>query len=358
MTYRALSKYRAELMGVAILWVMAYHSFDLDLQNPILNQVKWLGYGGVDIFILLSAMSLVMSLGRQEQDYSAFMARRAGRLLPAYYVVMIPYTLFLISQGRGVWSALFWNATLLQDWVQPQGAFNWYMTAIMTFYAITPMCFRLLRGRPSPQPAAEGQSAGSRNVRHILLVAAGTLLSGLVARALQADGFWSHLYFMCRVPLFLLGLLMGFYVLEERRLAWADTLFWWVWAGLGAVFYVAVSLGEVRNPPFFPMIHLFLFTTVPMCLALCWLFEHLPLGWLRRPLRFLGTYSLEIYLLNVTLFAEYTLLRRFVSFGPSNRLYFLLSYAANIALAPVLHRLAELLRHGWRKLREREALPG
>ena len=42
------------------------------------------------------------------------------------------------------------------------------------------------------------------------------------------------------------------------------------------------------------------------------------------------------------------MLRRFVSFGPSNRLYFLLSYAANIALAVALHRLVEL----WKKTRE------
>ena len=83
------------------------------------------------------------------------------------------------------------------------------------------------------------------------------------------------------------------------------------------------------------------------CLALCWLFQHLPLDWLRRPLRLLGTYSLEIYLLNISLFAEVPLLRRLVSFGPSNRLYYLLSYAANIALAVLLHRLAEGLRRAW-----------
>ena len=85
----------------------------------------------------------------------------------------------------------------------------------------------------------------------------------------------------------------------------------------------------------------------PLCLALCWLFQHLPLDWLRRPLRLRGTYSLESYLLNISLFAEVPLLRRLVSFGPSNRLYYLLSYAANIALAVLLHRLAEGLRRAW-----------
>lgn len=322
-------------MGLAILWVMLFHSQDLELGCPVLDQLRSLGFGGVDIFILLSAMGLALSLARREQDYASFMARRADRVLPAYYVVMVPYTLFLISQGRAVWSTLFWNAALLYDWVQPEGAFNWYISAIMTFYAITPLCFRLLRRQSPPR-------------RRALAVAGAILLSLAVCQVLMLDGFWNRLGFLYRVPLFLLGLLMGFYVLEERRLTWKDTLFWCLWSALGGAYLAAVVLELAGKPPFFPLCHLFLFTTVPMCLALCWLFEHLSLGWLRRALRLLGTYSLEIYLLNVTLFSEVPLLRRFVSFGPTNRLYYLLSYAANIALALVLHRLVELLRRGWR----------
>ena len=96
MSYSVLSKYRTELMGVAILWVMLFHSFDLDMGLPILEWIRAAGFGGVDIFILLSSMGLVMSLSRREQSYTAFMARRAGRVLPAYYTVMIPYTVFLV----------------------------------------------------------------------------------------------------------------------------------------------------------------------------------------------------------------------------------------------------------------------
>ena len=70
-----------------------------------------------------------------------------------------------------------------------------------------------------------------------------------------------------------------------------------------------------------------------------------------RPVRHVGQgfypclspVRVEIYLLNVSLFSEVTLLRRFVSFGPSNRLYFLLSYAANMGqnvLPPFTHYVA------------------
>ena len=90
MSYSLLSKYRTELMGIAILWVMLFHSFDLDMGHPILEWIRAAGFGGVDIFILLSSMGLAMSLSRREQSYSQFMARRAGRVLPATYQLKAP----------------------------------------------------------------------------------------------------------------------------------------------------------------------------------------------------------------------------------------------------------------------------
>ena len=39
MHYRMLSKYRAELMGVAMLWVMLFHAFDLNMGHPLLEWV-------------------------------------------------------------------------------------------------------------------------------------------------------------------------------------------------------------------------------------------------------------------------------------------------------------------------------
>ena len=90
-----------------------------------------------------------------------------------------------------------------------------------------------------------------------------------------------------------------------------------------------------------------------MCFALCLLFEKLPLGWIQKFLRLLGTYSLEIYLLNISLFSEVELLRRFVSFGPSNRMYYLVSYVCNIAAALVLHKVVEALKAFWHKRQRR-----
>ena len=329
MGYSVLSRYRSELMGVAMLWVMLFHAFDLDMGLPALELVRSAGFGGVDIFILLSSMGLAMSLARREQDYSAFMARRASRILPAYYLVVVPFTLYLILTQGALWSSLVWNVTLLYYWMRSSGAFNWYVAGAMTFYAVTPACFRRLR------------RARSREGFTAVAVLAGLALCQLLTH----EGYWYVMDFFYRVPVFFLGLLLGFYVLEERRLTRRALAFWGAALALGAGYlWVSLTRDWVGWPVHFPECHLFLFTTVPMCLILCLCFDRLPLGWLRRGLRLVGENSLEIYLLNVSLFAQTEPLRRLVRFGPSNRLYFLVMFAANIALGILIHKLVEGLR--------------
>ncbi|MBR4098953.1 MAG: acyltransferase [Clostridium sp.] len=326
MTYTILSKYRSELMGGAMLWVMLFHAADLDMGLQVLELFRAAGFGGVDIFILLSAMGLSMSLSKKEQDYAAFMARRAGRLLPAYYAVMLPYTLFLILAQDAPWSALIWNSSLLYYWVRSAGGFNWYVAGAMTFYAVTPLCLRALRS----------------STHRATLAAAGIGASLLACQLLVQEGYWYVTDFFYRVPVFFLGLLMGLYAGEQRQLGRADVRVWAASLGLGAI-YLIIHFTE-NTPILFPLCHLFLFTTVPLCLLACLCFEWLPLGWLQRFLRLVGKHSLEIYLLNVSVFSQTELLHRVVYFGPSNRIYFLFLFAANITLGVGLHWAIARLR--------------
>lgn len=325
MRYRLLSQYRSELMGAAMLWIMLFHAHDLDTGSPILKAIRGAGFGGVDIFILLSAMGLVVSLARHRQPYPQFMARRILRILPAYYAVAIPYTLYLILFQGAPWPALFWNCTLLYYWVGSEGAFNWYVAGIMTFYAITPLCFQRLR-------KCRSQEA---------LAARGIVLGFLLSQLAMQRGLWRITDVLYRIPVFFLGLLMGVYVVKNRRLGWRD---WLCWAGFVAmgVGYLALRTLD-QNVIHLPLCHLFTFTTIPLCLVLCICFACLPLGWLRKFFRFLGENSLEIYLLNVSLFSQTAPLQRLLAFDPTNRLYYLILITLNILLGAALHRWLERL---------------
>lgn len=321
MRYSVLSKYRSELMGMAMLWVMIFHAWNLDTGISLFQYIRALGFGGVDIFIVLSAMGLVMSLDRRDQEYGTFMARRAGRILPAYFVVMLPYTLFCIWRGTADLAALIWNSSLLNYWVRAKGSFNWYVCGIMLFYAITPFCYHKLK-----------------KARHKTLWTAAAVAGGLLITRILIDcNYWGHLDVAYRIPVYFLGLLMGFYVVEDRAVGWKDALFWCVSLGAGLAYALSCErLSELWR--YLPLCHMFLLTTLPMCLTACLCFEKLPLGWLRKGLRLVGENSLEIYLLNVSFFSELELLQGLCGFGPSNRLYFLLAIPVNILLGVVLHR--------------------
>ena len=326
MDYGLLSRRRSQLMGAAMLWVMLFHASHLDLGLPLLNLGRKAGFGGVDMFILLSAMGLAMSLSRRRQSYEAFMARRAGRILPAYFLVMVPWTLWLILARDVPWAALLWNSTLLSYWTHTAGAFNWYVSGIMLFYALTPLCFRRLRN--------------SR--RRALLTAAGVLAGLGVCQVLTHEAYWQYTDFFYRVPVFFLGLLMGIYAAEGRRLSRRALAFWAGVLALGFGYvWVSLTAQWITWPVHFPECHFFLFLSVPLCLGLAWILERLPLGPLDRFLRRVGENSLEIYLLNVTLFTQ--LEEEGAPFGLGMG-YYLLAFGANLLLGCLLHRAVEGLR--------------
>ncbi len=345
MNYSVLSRYRSELMGVAMLWVLLYHTWGLQINNLALRLLQGSGSAGVDIFLLMSGVGLVASLCGREQSWEGFMARRAGRVLPAYFITMVPYTVYLIWQGQASVSTLLWNATMLSTWVNPPGAINWYIPAIMTYYALTPWCFRRLR------------KSKHRELLTLAAVAAGVLATQIFLR----DGFWAYGGILYHLPIFALGLLIGFYVREEKKITLPAVLFWAAALAAGMAYG---AIGWVTPVPgldttFWPQPYAFLLWTVPLCLLLCLCFRYLPLGGLRAVLRWIGERSLEIYLLNATLFlALYPLLLPRFDFPWGGTVYYLIATLLNIALGGLLHwtlrRTGDLLARR-RKARETAA---
>ena len=59
-----ISRYRSELMGIAMLWVMLFHCFLVSIDQPLLKAVKDIGFCGVDIFIVMSGMGQYVSLAK------------------------------------------------------------------------------------------------------------------------------------------------------------------------------------------------------------------------------------------------------------------------------------------------------
>ena len=81
MSWKSLSKFRSEIMGLACLWVMLHHNV-FDWPNALEPLERFALYGnlGVDIFLLLSGVGLYYAWAKKPA-LSDFYARRFVRLL-------------------------------------------------------------------------------------------------------------------------------------------------------------------------------------------------------------------------------------------------------------------------------------
>jgi len=140
-----ISKYRSELMGIAIIWVILYHLI-LAQNSPysfgFLNTILGNGFGGVDIFLYLSGFGLVRSWNKCLQNNHihttiSFYKRRILRLAPTYFLIC-----FLYSILKNNWNTLFYSISTIGHWVN-HNRYDWYVPTILLLYLFFPIFYKL-----------------------------------------------------------------------------------------------------------------------------------------------------------------------------------------------------------------------
>ncbi|MES3019375.1 MAG: acyltransferase [Bacteroidota bacterium] len=96
------------LRGISVLLVV-YHHFAHEYQLPSL---KYLGYAGVSIFFVISGFLITSILLKQKEAVDDriliiknFIIKRALRLFPAYYLVLIFFLVLLVVFNFRVWDS-------------------------------------------------------------------------------------------------------------------------------------------------------------------------------------------------------------------------------------------------------------
>ncbi len=138
---QSTSKYRASIMGIAILSIMLFHQYFTSI-FPF-NFFHNFGYWGVDVFLFLSGMGLVNSL--EKYNVCTFYKRRFFRIIPVCILCgTAKYSVFLFL-GTSVASLKeelnigLWSIASLD---------LWFIHTIIILYAISPILYFLLKKRP------------------------------------------------------------------------------------------------------------------------------------------------------------------------------------------------------------------
>ena len=322
--YAILSDHRSQLMGIAMLWIMLYHAFPLTIPVPLLNSIKRNGYCGVDIFIFLSAMGQTLSSLKNPRPYGQTVWKRIARILPLYYFITVPFYLWKLLTGRIALKSVLLSLTFLGYWLNVPDHFNWYIPALLVFYLVQPLVLRAVPKR-----------AVWRNIITVCVIVVSIALCEIFMRV-----NCTHLLdFFARIPIFWIGVLIGFAIYEKRPLDGKGIFFWALLFVLGALY---IYCGQFSSYYYLCRTYGFILTTVPLCLFLCLLMKKLPIPPLLRFLDLVGQCTLELYLINATWFIEFDFFSALLGLSPAA--YCLVGLPINLLLGIGLHFLRTSLR--------------
>jgi len=187
-----LSKWRAPLMGIAIFWIVLYHS-EMLFPGKLQYLEAW-GYGGVDIFLYLAGMGVAYSL-KKDGDTVGFLLRRVKRLAPAYLPFMLVFLVKRIYDSIALGNTLetlrnFLGNFFMTGWFNNLSfQFNWYIQALVWYYILSPVLFQII------------QKVKEKWWRCFLLI---LVLSVLIVTCFNTP----MCVVACRLPIFVLGMLM------------------------------------------------------------------------------------------------------------------------------------------------------
>ncbi|MCR4802764.1 MAG: acyltransferase, partial [Lachnospiraceae bacterium] len=188
MDYSLLSKYRGQLMGLAIIFVALFHS-SLDHSYLIVDMLCFGGDMGVDIFFLISGFGMYYAFLKKPKLLQFYM-KRVSRIVPAWFIV----NLIIRFQEDDLTSIdklfLLKTMTGFSFWIDGNLYF-WYVSAILAFYLITPLFMFLYQKK--------------KHYAYLTFSIIWFLLLGMSFVAHNA----SYFIFLFRWPVFFLGIYLG-----------------------------------------------------------------------------------------------------------------------------------------------------
>lgn len=308
MEFKTFFKYRKLYMGFAMLLLVIHHGRGFIPAGRI-NDLVALLYGGVDFFLFCSGIGCFLSYTR-DWDPVAFFKRRIKRIFPVYLVFMAYWFRgYFFHNSLPLWDFLG-NLLWVQWLTGREPVFNWYMSAMLLTYLLTPVLAGLAERADTP------------------LKAAGALLGLLIFSIC----FWyadQWVIITTRIPLFFAGMLLAAESQRREKMPpWELVLLFLLFLA-GGVFlrFVHADGSEELLWDHGMYWYPFLLIVPGACLLLAYaaraLERCLPGRWLVSGISFVGNYTFELFITHC-----YALGR-----SPLYYLFFTAVYAAVLHLA-------------------------
>lgn len=282
-----ISRFRGALMGIAMLIIILFH---VDLaRSDMFFGLRRMGNLGVDMFLFLSGIGLWFSWMKTPR-YKHFYFRRLIRIYPAWLIIACLYYIprIHVHDAASLLHLLGEIGFNIDFWLHDELAF-WYIPAIMMLYLFAPPYMQLIRRHPVYRwlPVVM--------IMWCILVQWVTPIHHAVG---HIEIFWS------RVPIFFIGINMGEMVRQKRTIDGQGV--WMLIIMFVMTFASCFFLEQVRHGqfPLFVERMLYIPLTITFVLLCNRVLRRTP-QWINRSLAFVGSLSLECYLVHFHFVLDY-----------------------------------------------------
>lgn len=278
-----ISKYRTELMGIAMLLVVLFHGYVP--QTSWFYGLKRMGNVGVDVFLFLSGIGLWFSW-HSRPNLKHFYKQRFLRVYPTWLLLASCFYGFHFYHKSGFSKDVF---DLLGDviahldfWLHGELTF-WYIPALMALYLISPFYIQLV----------------NRNRLYTWLAIVPIVWCCAVAWIpFLHHTLWHLEIFWSRISIFLIGINMAPYILQKKTFAPNTRPLLWIMFLFPLFVACYLEQWEHGNYPLFINRMLYIPITISGVLLASEALHHTNKV-IKQCWAFLGSISLELYLLHL-----------------------------------------------------------
>ncbi|MBQ2971353.1 MAG: acyltransferase [Ruminococcus sp.] len=320
-----ISRYKAEIYGISILWIMLFHAhpmfgIDYTLGTNFLKPLDTLiGLGniGVEIFLFCSGIFLYFSYHRNSDAFE-FMRKRIARLFWPVAIISSLYWVYTCIVQKDSLLLFVSKFTLLDFWISGDQQI-WFVSAIFLFYVIYPYIYGFLF-------KAKFSNVHVRLIIMLLVVA----LVTLSIMYIYPDYYAKVEIAITRLPVFLLGAYFGKFVFEKKT---APKYLYLICFVVSALALFVLSLGVLSGvwKRWF-----YLVGGIPLTFVIVWVLNFINFKPLNKVFAFFGSISLNLYVSHVVVIRVYKLM----PFGDERRVYI---YLILLGISVLVGWLAELL---------------
>lgn len=319
-----ISRYRGELMGLAMIFVMFFHVW-MPKSNAFYGLVRC-GNVGVDMFLFLSGIGLWYSWTKDPSPFR-FFKKRYLRVYPAWLIIACLFYIpnYLNTPGGG-YSPDIPNliANILIGWSfwRIDDLTFWFIPSIMMLYTIAPAYMNLIQ----------------RNPTYRWLAALAMIIAVMVQYYPPVHQAVGHLeIFFSRIPIFLIGLNCGALVKEKQTIEGSAIWLLLITFVLSLAMCIEFEESWRGRFPLFLERMVYIPLTISGIMIFAELFRHTP-RLILRIFAFIGTISLELYLIHIQF-----VLKKLSGLHLGYLLTALVMIAISTVLAWILHKIISLV---------------